>query len=68
MIEPGHKKITIGRQCDLIGIPRASYYYESNRDDSYNDLIMKLIDEQFTKTPFYGVPRKRHLCGSRVMK
>ena len=57
MIEPKHKKITISRQCDLIGISRASYYYESQRDDSYNQLIMNLIDEQFTKTPFYGVPR-----------
>jgi len=57
MIEPRHKKITIRCQCDLIGLSRASYYYESDRDDSYNDLIMKLIDEQFTKTPFYGVPK-----------
>ncbi|MFH1076983.1 MAG: IS3 family transposase, partial [Pseudomonadota bacterium] len=56
MIEREHKKITIQRQCDLMGFSRASYYYESDRDDSYNDLIMKLIDEQFTKTPFYGVP------------
>jgi len=57
MIEPKHKKITISRQCDLIGISRASYYYESQRDDSYNPLLMNLIDEQFTKTPFYGVPK-----------
>jgi len=57
MIEPKHKKITISRQCDLIGISRASYYYESQRDDSYNQLLMNLIDEQFTKTPFYGVPK-----------
>jgi len=57
MIESKHKTITVSRQCDLIGISRASYYYESQRDDSYNQLIMNLIDEQFTKTPFYGVPR-----------
>lgn len=57
MIELRHDKITMSSQCDLIGLCRASYYYESVRDDSYNQLIMNLIDEQFTKTPFYGVPR-----------
>lgn len=57
MIDLEHREITISRQCELLELPRASYYYESNRDDSYNQLIMNLIDEQFTKTPFYGVPR-----------
>lgn len=57
MIEQEHKKITISRQCELLELPRASYYYESTRDDSYNELIMNLIDEQFTKAPFYGVSR-----------
>jgi len=57
MIDLEHREITISRQCELLGLPRASYYYESNRDDSYNELIMNLIDEQFTRTPFYGVPR-----------
>ena len=57
MIEPKHKKISISRQCDLIGLPRASYYYAPKSDDRYNQLMMNMIDEQFTKTPFYGVPR-----------
>lgn len=57
MIEPPHKKIGIGRQCDLLGLPRSSYYYAPKGDDGYNRLMMNLIDEQFTKTPFYGVPR-----------
>ena len=57
MIDVAHREIPISRQCELLELPRASYYYESNRDDSYNELIMNLIDEQFTKTPFYGVPR-----------
>ena len=57
MIEPRHKRIRISRQCDLIGLPRASYYYAPKGDDHYNQQMMDLIDEQFTKTPFYGVPR-----------
>jgi len=57
MIEPDHDKIAISRQCELLGLSRASYYYESQRDDSYNGLLMNLIDEQFTRTPFYGVLR-----------
>jgi putative transposase len=57
MIDLAHSEISISRQCELLKLPRASYYYESNCDDSYNELIMNLIDKQFTKTPFYGVPR-----------
>jgi len=47
--------IPIYRQCELLGLPRSSYYYEPERDDSYNQILMNLIDEQFTRTPFYGV-------------
>lgn len=49
--------IPINRQCDLLSLPRSSYYYESARDDSYNQRLMNLIDEQFTRTPFYGVDK-----------
>ncbi len=57
MIEPGYEKIPITRQCELLRLSRSSYYYVSDRDDSYNQLLMNRIDEQFTKTPFYGVPK-----------
>jgi putative transposase len=57
MIDQEHENITISRRCEFLELPRASYYYESTRDDSYNELITNMIDEQFTKTPFYGVPR-----------
>lgn len=49
--------ISMTRQCDLLGLPRSSYYYSSHRDDRYNLKVMNLIDEQFTRTPFYGVER-----------
>ena len=57
MIDSGNIQIPICRQCELLGLSRSSYYYESERDDSYNLMLMNLIDEQFTRTPFYGVPR-----------
>ena len=57
MIDPGTTMISMTRQCDLLGLPRSSYYYSSHRDDRYNLKVMNLIDEQFTRTPFYGVER-----------
>lgn len=57
MIDSANIQIPIYRQCELLGLSRSSYYYESQRDDSYNLMLMNLIDEQFTRTPFYGVPR-----------
>ena len=49
--------LSIGRQCELLGLNRATYYYRSERDESYNRTLMHLLDEQFTRTPFYGVDR-----------
>lgn len=49
--------ITICRQCELLDLSRASYYYKTGKHDDYNLLLMRLIDEQFTRTPFYGVPK-----------
>jgi len=49
--------IPISRQCELLGLSRSSYYYCSRRDESYNRRLMGLIDEQFTRAPFYGVSK-----------
>ena len=57
MINPENTMIPISRQCELLRLARSSYYYDSQRDDGYNLHLMNLIDEQFTKTPFYGVER-----------
>ena len=50
-------EIPIVRQCELLSLPRSTYYYNPREPDTYNDLLMRLIDEQYTKAPFYGVPR-----------
>ena len=54
-IEPCHKKITISRQCDLLGLNRSSLYYKPCGETEYNEQLMKMIDEQYVKTPFYGI-------------
>ena len=51
--------IAISRQSELLRICRSSYYYSSQRDDTYNLELMRLIDEQFTRAPFYCVPKMR---------
>ena len=57
MIDPEHKDIAVARQCELLNLSRASYYYVSRRDDRYNQLLMNLIDGQYTRMPFYGVAK-----------
>jgi len=56
-IEPGHKKIPICRQCELLGLNRSSLYYKPSCETEYNEQLMKLIDEQYIKTPFYGIDK-----------
>ncbi len=46
-------EIPLCRQAELLGISRSSLYYEPAPDE-YNTRLMNLIDEQYTKTPFYG--------------
>ena len=47
----------MARQCELLGLPRSSFYYEARPESVYNLALMRLLDEQYVRTPFYGVPR-----------
>ena len=57
LIESRHGRISAARQCALLGLPRSSYYYEARPESEYNLALMRLLDVQFVRTPFYGVPR-----------
>jgi putative transposase len=57
MVEPGHKALSLRRQCQLLGLGRSSLYYRRQADTHYNERLMRLMDEQYLRTPFYGVPR-----------
>lgn len=45
------------KQCELLGISRSGYYYEPAGESPLNLMLMRLIDEEYTRFPFYGSPR-----------
>jgi len=65
-IEPGHPRLSIARQCKLLGLHRSGYYrqnYYSMKESSENLELMRLIDEEYTRHPFYGSRKIRDYLG-----
>lgn len=59
MIEFGHGSVSVFRQCELLGLARSTLYYQPRGIGEKDLELMRRIDEQFTKTPFYGSRRIR---------
>lgn len=57
MIEPFGSKLSISSQCELLSLHRSSFYYVPVGETEENLAIMRLMDEQYFKTPFYGALR-----------
>ena len=63
MIDGTSKVLSIERQCQLVSISRSGYYYQPAGETELNLRLIRLIDEQHMKTPFYGSRQMaRHLC------
>ena len=60
-IETGRSQLNISRQCELIGLPRTSYYRQPDRvyESPENLELMRLIDEEYMRHPFYGSRKMR---------
>ena len=62
MIDRGHPRLSIVRQCELASISRSSFYREPAVESEETLRLMRLIDEQFLETPWYGSRQMaRHL-------
>jgi putative transposase len=57
LIEADYEPISLRRQCQLLGLARSSFYYEPQPESQFDLLLMRLLDEQYTRTPFYGIRR-----------
>jgi putative transposase len=74
-VVPGHPRLSVVRQCTLLGISRSSVYYEPVGESSRNLRLMRLIDEQFLETPWYGsrlmcrhLRRESHAVGRKRIR
>jgi putative transposase len=54
MIEPEHPRLPIVRQCELLGLARASYYHEPEPETDRNLQLMRVIDETYLAYPVFG--------------
>jgi len=57
MIETDHPRLSIVKQCALVGISRSTFYYQGKGESPLTLKLMRLIDRQWLKTPFYGSRR-----------
>lgn len=57
LIDPQDGGLSLRRQCGLLGLNRSSLYYRPVGESEENLSLMRLLDEQYTRTPFYGVLR-----------
>jgi putative transposase len=49
--------LSVRRQCELLGLCRSSLYYEPAGETAENLRLMRLLDEEYTRHPFYGSRR-----------
>ena len=63
MVDRRHPALSTVRQCALLSISRSSVYYRPRGHSQRDMAVMKLIDQQYLTTPFYGSRRMRVWLG-----
>jgi putative transposase len=64
-IEPGAQEVSVRRQCELLGVARSGLSYTSVGESERTLELMRLLDEQYTRTPFYGIRRMTAWLGTK---
>lgn len=57
LVSPCYKKMSVLKQCELIGLQRSNYYFKPKGESVLNQMLMKAIDAKFLECPFYGIER-----------
>ena len=65
MIEPGNARLSVSRQCELLGMSCSGYYYRPHPVSEEDLLLLRLIDEEYTRHPFYGTRRLSDWLGTQ---
>ena len=54
MVDPQERRLGIARQCRLLDVRRSSFYYRPKPVKTEDLDLMRLMDEQYLKTPTWG--------------
>jgi len=57
LVELDHARLSLRQQCVLLSVHRSGLHYTPCGESVENLAIMRFLDEQYLKTPFYGVRR-----------
>jgi putative transposase len=57
LVELEHPEISVRRQCELLGVNRSGLYYQPAGESAENLMLMRLMDEEYTRHPFFGSRR-----------
>jgi putative transposase len=49
--------LSILQQCELLGLPRSTFYYQPQPESAENLKLLRRIDELYMECPFYGSRR-----------
>ena len=53
-IDPAHRRLSIQQQCELLGVPRSTYYYQPRLESPENLRLLRQLDQLYLKRPFFG--------------
>jgi putative transposase len=56
-LEAEHGRLTVQRQCQLLGLSRSTAYYQERAESAVNLVLKHRLDELYTAWPFYGSRR-----------
>ena len=56
-MEKSHPRLSVRQQCELLGLNRSTAYYTPAEETEANLCLMRRIDKQYLKTPWYGSRR-----------
>ena len=69
MIRRRNRKLSVARQCELVGMSRSSWYYRPRGESERNLALMRVIDRLYLEMPWYGsrqMTRELRRAGHRV--
>ena len=68
MINADDQKLSVSRQCRILNLNRSTYYYQKKPVRAEDLKLMRIIDEQYLKTPSWGSRSMRNHLRRRGYK